>query len=168
MTLYAIWTQNASHTITFDKNDESAEGEMKAQTIEDGLSAALTKNAFKKTGYTFYGWSETSGGTVKYDDGANYKMETSDDTLYAVWSKNVHVVKFVDESGTGTMPNQSITEGDSAPLTKITFTKSGYSFAGWSTTSGGTVEFKDGENYLMGTSDVELFAIWTENPIEEP
>ena len=168
VTLYAIWTQNASHTITFDKNDESAEGEMKAQTIEDGLSAALTKNAFKKTGYTFYGWSETSGGTVKYDDGANYKMETSDDTLYAVWSKNVHVVKFVDESGTGTMPNQSITEGDSAPLTKITFTKSGYSFAGWSTTSGGTVEFKDGENYLMGTSDVELFAIWTENPIEEP
>ena len=79
-------TPTASYTITFNKNDEAAVGSMSNQTIASGSSAALTANAFTKTGWTFAGWATTSGGTVEYDDEESYLMGTENVTLYARWT----------------------------------------------------------------------------------
>jgi uncharacterized repeat protein (TIGR02543 family) len=38
-------------------------------------------------------------------------------------------------------------------------------FKGWSTTSGGTVEYGDRAPYTMGTSDAKLYAQWGDAPI---
>ena len=74
-----------TYTVTFDKNDEGAAGEMSAQTIASGSSANLTACTFTKTGWTFAGWAETSGGDVVYANQASYTMGTSNVTLYAKW-----------------------------------------------------------------------------------
>src|SRR5512133_1895941 len=167
VTLFAVWTPKASHTITFDGNDEDAVGTMDKQSIIEGETAPLSQNAFTKSGYTFSGWSITAVGDVAYTNGASYKMGTSDVTLYAVWKpKASHTITFDgnDEDAIGTMDKQSIIEGETAPLSQNAFTKSGYTFDGWSITAAGAVAYTNGANYKMESSDVTLFAIWTPEP----
>ena len=163
MTLYAVWDANAN-TITFDKNDSAATGNMPPQTISSGSSADLTPNGFSKEGWTFAGWATSASGAVVYGDGEIYSMDTASVTLYAKWTRILHKVTFDknDVQATGAMAQQSIGEGTAAVLTSNAFTKTGWTFAGWATTSGGPVAYSNGASYTMGASDVTLYAKWTQ------
>jgi len=66
-----------------------------------------------------------------------------------------------DTAATGTMTDQTIASGSSANLTAYAFTKTGWKFAGWATTPGGTVLYADGASYTMGVANVILYAKWT-------
>jgi uncharacterized repeat protein (TIGR02543 family) len=54
---------------------------------------------------------------------------------------------------------QSITPNTLTPLTSNAFTRTGYTFAGWATSSGGSVEYDDGESVTL-TSGLALHAKW--------
>ena len=79
ITLYAIW----DYTIRFDGNGATS-GSMSTQTKRHTISLKLNANNYKRTGYTFLGWSLTPTGSVQYSDGGSY---TRNDiaTFYAVW-----------------------------------------------------------------------------------
>lgn len=67
-------------------------------------------------------------------------------------------VTFNANGGTGTaMPDQ--TAASAANLTKNSFTRNGYTFAGWSTSPTGAVEYTDGAIYPF-TSSQTLYAVW--------
>jgi len=159
LTLHAKWTVN-DYIITFDMNDTEAAGIMNNQTITFGTSDNLSSNTFSKTGWTFEGWATTSGGSVAYTDGASYTMGSSNVTLYAKWIVEVSFNKN-DLAAEGNMNPQGIESGTSQNLSLCTFTKTGWTFAGWSTTSGGSVDYTDGASYIMGSSSVTLYAQWT-------
>ena len=72
-----------------------------------------------------------------------------------------HSVTFNANGGSGTMTAQVIAEGASANLTTNAFTRTGYTFAGWATTSGGEVVYADGQSYTMDGADADLYAVWT-------
>jgi len=154
-TLYAEWTP-AGNTVTFDANGGT--GTMANQTASSATN--LTANAFTRTGYTFAGWATTSGGTVAYTNGASYPF-SANATLYAVWTPNNNTITFDANGGTGTMANQTIATAASAALTTNSFTRSGFVFDGWATSSGGAVAYTDGATYTMGTANVTLYAHWT-------
>ncbi|KAB1155614.1 InlB B-repeat-containing protein [Flavobacterium luteum] len=161
-TLYAIWTSATTHDITFDAN--TGTGTMANQTIAEGNTAALTANAFTKTGYTFAGWATTAGGAVAYANSANYTMGLVDVTLYAKWTANNNTLSFNGNTNTGgSTTSQTIATDATATLNSNGFTKTGYTFAGWATTAGGVVAFADGASYTMGTANATLFAKWTAN-----
>lgn len=123
-TLYAIWqseksgtssssgasTSTTSKTYTVKFNANGGTGSMSEQKITHGTKTALTKNAFKKDGYTFKGWyaqrsadnywyfgndqwqagSLSSSGLYLYKDGANVSKTVAPGTsvtMYAVWEK---------------------------------------------------------------------------------
>jgi len=153
----------ASHTVTFNKNDAAATGTMAAQTINEGATAALTSNAFTKAGSTFMGWATSSTGSVVYANSANFTMGSVDVTLYAKWTTVSHTVTFNknDAAATGTMAGQTINEGATAALTSNAFTKAGSTFAGWATSSTGSVAYANGASFTMGNVDVTLYAKWT-------
>lgn len=75
-----------SYYISFNSNGGS--GSMSPiKNIKSGETKTLTKNTFTKEGYTFVGWSTSSGSsTVKYTDGAQVKVNNSI-KLYAVWNQ---------------------------------------------------------------------------------
>lgn len=85
--LYAKFTVN-NYTVSFNKNGASS-GEMSDMAFTYGEEKALTKNAFKKTGYVFLGWATSEDGPKKYDDEATVVNLTAVDgekvVLYAVW-----------------------------------------------------------------------------------
>jgi uncharacterized repeat protein (TIGR02543 family) len=72
-----------------------------------------------------------------------------------------YTITFNANGGTGTMANQSLASGATATLTANTFTRTGYSFAGWATTSTGGAGYSDQASYTMGSSNVALYAIWS-------
>ena len=162
--LVAHWSlAPANHTVLFNGNAVNTQGSMTAQT--SNVSTALTANAFTRAGYTFGGWSLTSGGSLAYADSASYTF-TSDVTLYAIWTEGPainHTVLFngnaVNTQGSMTAQTTNV----STALTANTFTRAGFSFGGWSLTADGALTYEDTASYNF-TSDVTLYAIWVPGP----
>ncbi|MGD0854017.1 MAG: InlB B-repeat-containing protein, partial [Acidimicrobiales bacterium] len=83
-------------------------------------------------------------------------------TLYAQWTLNASfTVTFNNNGGTGTMANE--TDNTPTALTTNSFTRTGYTFAGWNTVAGGGgTAYADGATYPF-TASVTLYAQWTAN-----
>ncbi len=73
------------------------------------------------------------------------------------------MVSFDANDGTGYVANQYITKNSTATLNTNTFTRTGYSFAGWATSAGGAVAYTDRANISIGTANVTLYAKWETN-----
>ncbi len=110
-------------------------------------------------GFSFSGWNTDSSGTgTAYADGATYSFSV-DVTLYAQWTALTnHTVTFDANGGSGTMSPQ-IANVPTA-LTANTFTRTGYTFSGWNTASGGGgTAYANGATYSFA-ADVTLYAQW--------
>ena len=162
-----------TYTVKFNANGGT--GTMSNQSFTYNTAKALTANSFTRTGYTFLGWSTSSTATTAtYTDKQSVKNLTSTDggtvTLYAVWKPNTYTVKFNANGGTGTMSNQSFTYNTAKALTANSFTRTGYTFLGWSTSSTATTAtYTDKQSVKNLTSTnggtVTLYAVWSKNPI---
>ena len=88
----------------------------------------------------------------------------ADATLdFTITAPSPFTVTFDVNGGTGTMGPQS--SSTSATLTGSTFTRSGYTFAGWNTAPDGSgTAYADGADYPF-TSSVTLYAQWTLAPV---
>ena len=156
--LTAQWTAN-TYTVKFDGN--GAEGTMADQSFTYDEEQALSANGFTKTGYTFAGWKDAQGNT--YIDGQTVKNLVTEDSivLTAQWTANTYVVIFEAGEGEGSMENQRFTYDAEQALTANTFTKTGYTFAGWKDAQGNT--YTDGQTVknLVAEGDITLMAQWT-------
>jgi uncharacterized repeat protein (TIGR02543 family) len=108
-----------------------------------------------RAGYSFAGWAATDGGTVEvfpYAPGV-----TNNITMYAKWDALDHAVTFDAKGGSSVTASVFASGGTVAEPTAPT--RSGYTFAGWSATDGGTrVTFP----YAPGVvTDITLYAKWT-------
>ncbi len=73
------------YTVSFNANGGS--GTMDSFPVEEGKEAALSANAFTRSGYTFVKWNTMADGTgTSYENVAVVKP-TADMTLYAQWQK---------------------------------------------------------------------------------
>ena len=165
-TITATATGN-TYYVKYNKNDNLATGTMANSTHIYGTAKALTANAFKKTGYSFNGWNTKADGSgTNYADKASVnKLTTTANAtfnLYAKWTANIYTVAYNANGGSGSMSNTTHTYDSAKSLTKNTFTKEGYMFMGWSTSSSGDVEYADGESVknLATSGTVTLYAVW--------
>ncbi len=95
ITLYAQWAP-ITYQVQFNGNGATS-GSMSNQTMTYDKSAALTKNAYAKTGYTFANWKATiNGSTVYLNDGATVSNLTTGATvqLTAQWTANPYIISF--------------------------------------------------------------------------
>ena len=169
--LYAVWVAN-DYQVKFNGNGATS-GTMANQSFTyDAAAKALTKNTFVKTLSKFLGWATSASGAKVYDDQASVRNLTATQggvfNLYAVW-KQLYTVT-LDGQGATTAGTTSVTaDKGSAMPTPITLpTKSGYTFGGYysATGGGGTQYYKaDGssaKSYDL-TSNTTLYAKWTGN-----
>ena len=143
-----------NYTVTFNANGGS--GTMVNET--SGSAAYLSANSYTRSGYIFNGWNTSSNGSgTSYAGGVSYPF-TSSVTLYAQWMA-AYAVTFNSNGGTGSMNNETNTA--SADLSTNSFTRSGYNFAGWNTSSNGSgTSYADEASYPF-TSSVTLYAQWS-------
>lgn len=118
-----------------------------------------------KAGSSFLGWCESSDGTgTTYTQGQSFTMGNSNKNLYAKWALATCKITFYPNGGdSGSTPVQNIPSGTGANLTANGFSKAGYTFAGWSKTINGSVEYTDGTYYTIGITDISLYAKWIPN-----
>ena len=153
-----------TYTITFKGNSNTGGSMTNVSGIPCEGSTTLVANGYTRTGYTFNGWKDAGGKT--YTDKATISNITSNITLTAQWKANTYYVKFNANNGSGTMSNQTFTYGTAKNLTANTFTRTGYTFAGWNTKadgSGTSYADKASVNNLSTTNGatVNLYAQWT-------
>ena len=123
------------------------------------------------TGYTFSAWytnSSCSSGEQKsnpYSTGST--TGNREDKYWAKFTPNPYKVKFNANGGTGTMADQSFTYDVAQNLTANSFTKTGFTFAGWATSANGAVAYTNGQSVSNLTTTkngtVNLYAKWTAN-----
>lgn len=79
---------------------------------------------------------------------------------------NPTTVTFNANGGSGSMATQQANVAQS--LTTNTFTRSGFTFAGWSTSAGGSIAYGNGATYNFVAGGTTLFAQWTAVPPPPP
>lgn len=164
--LYAVWKRLYA-SVLFNPN--GGEGYKKPQTVPLGDTVALEANVFYRTGYSFKGWSLTPGGAVAYEDCAQCRFTKPNQVFYAVWgtSDSQCAILFNPNGGEGyKKPQKYIPSGSTVALDANVFTRNGYNFIGWSTTPTGSVEYRDGAAYTVGTKNDVLYAVWQANGLQ--
>lgn len=165
--LYAVWEYDASQwaTVTFVSNYKSSsiQDVTVTQNVIIGQATQLIANSFTNPGYAFSGWSASStSSTVQYANGALITA-TGDITLYAIWNYDAGqwaTITFNSNGGEGTMGVQEVIKGVATQLTENAFTKPGYAFGGWSTSSTATVPDYADEASITVYADTTLYAVW--------
>lgn len=71
-----------SYQVSYNANNGTGAPSAQTKWHDETLTLSTTKPT--RTGYTFQGWSKTSGGNVAYASGAKYTANAAA-TLYAVW-----------------------------------------------------------------------------------
>ena len=161
-TFEPVYTPN-ENTLHFDKNDDTATGEMEPVQMKTGEERNLPAVGFEKTGYHLKGWATSSDGEVVYADKSSFTMGTeSECTLYAVWEANANTLHFDGNGETGgATKDMMIASNATATLIPNGFEKTGYHFIGWATSASGGVVYPDEGSYAMGTeAEYTLYAVW--------
>ena len=162
--LYAQWAVR-NYTVRFNPNGGS--GSMPDQGFVYGTAKNLSANAFRRTGYTFRGWSTQAGGPVQY---ANCQALTSLTryggrvVLYAQWSVNHYTVVFDANGGTGEMASQTFAYGQRVALRACGFSHPDRIFAYWATSRTGGCAYRNGTTVSnLSAQDgavIRLYARW--------
>ena len=181
VTLYAQWTP-WKHVLHYNKNVPTSSTSQTVsnmpvdQTKTFGQLMTISNLVPTRKGYTFAGWYTQSNGTgTKYDPGSNYAADQNGGTvnLYAKWTPWTYNIKY-DQNVKSTSSSKTVTDMPAAQtktqeidvtLSSMTPKRNGYIFAGWSTSSNGSVEYKPGSRFTKDLdsngASITLYAVWT-------
>ena len=161
-TLYARWTENVtSYTVYFNGNGGTVPYSSKTVTRGSTYGSLPTPT---RSGYTFAGWYTSYSGGSRIYAGTTVNL-TGSQTLYAHWTKNstaaTYTVYFNGNGGTVPYRSKTVTRGQTYG-TLPTPTRSGYTFAGWYTSSSsGSRIYASTTVNLTGSQT--LYAHWKQN-----
>ena len=153
---YARWTPK-TYVISYDANNASSGSVPANQNYITGNAKTTLSgkpDSLVRTGYTFGGWSTTSGGTAEVTSYGS----TADQTFYAIWKPISYKVIFYGNGGSVT--TSSLTSSANSPIVLPTPTRTGYRSEGWYTaTAGGTLIGQAGAQYVP-TAAITLYPHW--------
>lgn len=159
ITAFNVTVAAATFSITYSNPNGSG-----GSFSETGLTAPASTtmpNPGSRTGYTFYGWQDSSSG-LYYQQGTTVSSINSARTFTAVWTVQTYTVSYNANGGTGTMSDTTWTyPTTSGTVSANGFSRTGYSFAGYNTASNGTGTWYYGGNTI--SSSATLYAQWTAN-----
>ena len=165
------WVFIRKYKISFNGNT-STSGRMDTITCDSGSNCTLPANAYSKVGYTFEGWSLNPNDTVAYGDKADANITNipSDNVvvLYAKWKANNYNVVFDGNNhSSGATAAVTCTYNEDCTLPSNGFSRTGYTFKGWSTTKGESVKYEN-NGYVRNLTPVKdatvtLYAVWEAN-----
>ena len=162
-----------TYTVTYSGNNNTG-GAAPTDGNAYNSSATVTvlgnTGSLIKTGYTFNGWNTAANGSgTSYNGGDTFAMGSSNVTLYAQWTAVNYTVTYVGNTSTGgAVPTDGNTYHITNTVTVLgntgSLVKTGYTFSGWNTAANGSgTSYNGGDTFAMGSSNVTLYAQWTEN-----
>ena len=167
-TLYAVWK---IQTFTVKFVDALTGSMLSSQTVEWKAKATRPSSNPSKTGYEFLGWDSLNGTSGALESAFDFDTQiTADTTIYAKWEAETLTITFNANGGTGATVTQTISYDQlqpSVPLTANAFSKEGYNFTGWATSSTGARKYADRETIstsnwasVRTSETITLYAVW--------
>ena len=92
----------------------------------------------------------------------SYKGTLTASGTIPVAAKTSYTVKYNANGGSGAPSSQTKWYGTALTLSSTKPTRTGYTFQGWATSSGGSVAYAAGESYTVNAA-VTLYAVWKAN-----
>ena len=139
-----------------------AHGTATATPTVAAVGSTVTLAATAAEGYHLASWDAPTGVTVTDN---SFVMPEGPVTIGARFAENEYTVKY-DGNGSdaGTTATSTHSYDTAATLTHNGFTRAGYRFAGWATTSDGPIAYADGESVTrltaVNAATVTLYARW--------
>ena len=168
-TYYAHWTAN-TYTVT---SAPTTNGTFNVDITNAAANETVTITASPASGYevdtvTVKGADNTPVDVTKTDDTYTFTMPAKAVTVevtFRVIPPTTYTVALTGGDGaTGDAPTQAATAaGGTFTLPANTFTKAGYTFAGW---NDGRTTYQAGDTYTMPAENVIFTAQWTANPTD--
>ena len=164
VTFYARWIA-IPYSVTYNATSStggSAPTDTSTYTIGQNVPVRGNPGSLVRTGYTFSGWTDNSGGSgTVYQSGNNYLVGSANISFHPKWTANNYTITY-NKNGASGLPAAATstftTDGNPVTLTSVgTMTKTGFNFGGWSTTSTGSAI----SGTYTTTADVTLYAVWT-------
>jgi uncharacterized repeat protein (TIGR02543 family) len=173
--LYAKWTAVPTYTVTYSGNSSTiGTAPVNSTKYTAGAKVTVLGNTgnLAKSGYTFAGWNTSASGTgTTYAPAASFTIGTANIILYAKWTliPTYSVTYSGNGSTSGAAPADNTKYMAGAKVTVLAnsgnLAKSGYTFAGWNTSAGGTgTNYAPAASFTIGTAGITLFAKWTLTP----
>ena len=168
-TLYAKWTAN-TYTVTLDKQSGSGGTSSVTATYDQKLPAPIS--APTRTGYTFGGYfTGVNGSGTQFYAANGYTWSdrlwttASASSLYAKWTAKTCTVTLDKQSGSGGTASVTATYGSAMPTITVP-TRTGYTFGGYYSGTGGTgTQYYNASGTSARPSNLEsattLYAKWT-------
>jgi len=164
--LSSLITTNKSYVISYSGNNSTGGTAPASGAWITGATAttvASNSGTLVRTGYTFAGWNSSALGTgTDYVAGTGTYGTAADITLYAKWTAGAITITYNPDVSGGTNVTETKTADTAFGLRANTFTRAGFTFAGWATTSGGTVSRADSATVTV-LIDTTYYAVWTAN-----
>ena len=169
LNLHAQW-KVGEYVVTLDNQGATSLGTKSVKATFDKTLPDIIVPA--RTGYTFGGYfTGKNGSGAQWYKANGESSETawnidSDTTLYAYWSGIRYHVSFAktDDDVVGEMERQEFVYGQEQALHQNAFTRTGYSFIGWSTSQAASVAYVDCEVVSNLTTNADedyvLYARW--------
>ncbi len=155
--LYARWSP-LPFTVTFDANEGDDPDPASITVSYDALYGTLA--SITRTGYTFMGWNTNMDGSGDTITDTSQVAILKDQTLYAIWTPNSYKVTFETEGGEAVEPAFKYVSYDASYGALPSTTRTGYTFDGWWTSSGGTGSEIEEDTTVAITAEQVLYAKW--------
>ena len=177
-----VTVNGRTYTVTFSKGSNvSAISSTSSSCTTTGSSLTCTIGTYPTitaaTGYSASTWYDSTAkkdtGIASGGSGSGYAIGQNT-TMTAQAKANTYTISYNANGGSGTMASTTATYGSTTTISANTFTKTGYSFAGWTTNSdgsddgygwtnwSGTWKYVNGQYGISGGKLV-LYARWSAN-----
>ena len=153
--MYYKIDENSSSTIELewfkyaDNNNFYGMGGTGSQHVQDATNINIS--ALEPGSHSLAVWFHTSDGDL---------WDSNNSSNYIASFTINPIVTFDANGGSGSMSDQTVTYNTNTALSANSFTKTGYDFAGWATSSDGSVVYANQGNVQL-TAHTDLYAKWT-------
>ena len=173
-TITATYTENkTSITITTDGHGTITTPSSVSNPYSLGVATTQAINASPNTGYHWNTWTVSgnaalaSTATTQSNTAKGNGTKGGSGTVTATFTPNTYTVHFHRNGGAGTTVYQNFTYDVAQNLTANSYTRTGYTFAGWATAADGEKVYDDEEEVSNLTAEnsatFHLYAKWTAN-----
>ncbi|MBS3987248.1 MAG: InlB B-repeat-containing protein, partial [Erysipelothrix sp.] len=142
------------YTFTFVPNWGSVLNEVRSFNV----GGSVIPPVFTRDGYTFKGWTSDQAGLNLYVDGFT-NLTVGNKTVYAQWEAIDYTFTFVPNWGSELSVDRIFNVGGS--VIPPVFTRTGFTFTGWSLDVEGTQTYTQFSNLTSGNKTV--YAQWSQN-----
>lgn len=149
-TVTAGWNAK-TYTVTINPN--GAGGSSKIYSVSYGQRWQVPSCPFSRTGYNFSGYS---GG---YSAGQTITI-TGNITMNCSWSVKYYTISINPNGASGSAKTYSVAYGNSFTFPTCPFTRSGYNFKGYATSSSGSASYQANNSISNVTSNKSFYCVW--------